>query len=216
MNSSSEAQRVTGALTTPELRAGTWTRFGADSVLGDAVTERTLSALAESTRSAARSQGYAVGWSEGQRAARAEAAETARLVDAERRAEDAVRAAEHRDALDALRSAAARLHDAVGTAVARVDEHASALTLALTETILGFAAADLDTVRRGLSLAPPDGLVALRVHPDDVVPCEVRLIADPGLARGDVLAEYDDHVLDLRISTALERVREALGTRVPR
>ena len=43
MNSSSEAPRVTSALSAPELRTGTWTRFGASSVLGDEVTEQTLS-----------------------------------------------------------------------------------------------------------------------------------------------------------------------------
>ena len=40
-------------LATPELRTGVWTRFGGTSVLGDAITEETLSALAESTRNAA-------------------------------------------------------------------------------------------------------------------------------------------------------------------
>src|SRR4051794_29241221 len=70
-------------LATPELRTGVWTRFGDSNVLGDAVTEETLSTLAESTRTAARSQGYAVGWAEGQRAAREQArieAEEAALV----------------------------------------------------------------------------------------------------------------------------------------
>ncbi|MBO9523534.1 MAG: hypothetical protein J7518_18545 [Nocardioidaceae bacterium] len=209
MSSSSEPAALT-TLTTPELRSGTWTRFGAGSVLGDAITEETLGALAESTRSAARSQGYAVGWAEGQRAARAEATAEAERVAAARAAEDAHRAAEHQAAMDALHTATARLHEAVATAVAQVDDRASALALGLAETIVGAATTDLDAVRRALALAPVHGLVALRVHPLDVVDGEVRLIPDPSLVRGDALAEYDDHVLDLRITTALERVREAL------
>lgn len=213
MSSSSEVVRVTGSVPTPELRTGTWTRFGGSSVLGDAVTEQTLSALAESTRSAARSQGYAIGWAEGQRAARAEAlAESARVAE-ERGVEDALRAAEHRAAVDALQNAAARLHDAVAGATERVESQASALALALTETIVGALAADLDAVRRALDLAPAAGLVALRVNPaalDLAAGVDVTLIPDPTLAHGDALAEYDEHVLDLRITTALERVREVL------
>ena len=60
----SSASSATG-LATPELRSGDWTRLGGATVLGDAVTERTLSSLAESTRAAARAQGYAEGWAQG-------------------------------------------------------------------------------------------------------------------------------------------------------
>ena len=41
-----------GALSTPQLRTGAWTRFGGERTLGDPVTEDVLSALAETTRTA--------------------------------------------------------------------------------------------------------------------------------------------------------------------
>ncbi|HRD62006.1 MAG TPA: hypothetical protein PL137_13945, partial [Nocardioides sp.] len=63
---------------TPELRSGEWTRFGPDSVLGDAVTEAALSAMVDDARSAAQAQGYSVGWAQGRREAADEAALAAR------------------------------------------------------------------------------------------------------------------------------------------
>ncbi len=57
------------ALPTPELRDGSWTRFGNGTVLGDAVTEQVLAGLATNARRAASAQGYAVGWADGRREA---------------------------------------------------------------------------------------------------------------------------------------------------
>lgn len=218
MSSSSERRvavergRDPRPLATPELRAGSWTRFGPTTVLGDPVTEQTLSSLAESTRTAARSQGYAVGWAEGRRAAR-EAADAEARAHAETRRLDGERhAIEHRDAVRALELAAARLHQTVQEVCARLEDEATTLAYALTEAIVGSAVGDIDAIRRALALAPTDELVAIRVHPDDagLDPAGCRVIADPSLSRGDALVEYDDHVLDLRIATALDRVREAL------
>ena len=109
----SRPEEALAPLATPELRTGVWTRFGTSSVLGDAVTEETLSALAETTRTAARSQGYAVGWAEGRRAARDEADAAARAAEAARREAEDARAREHAAAVAALELAAARLHEAV-------------------------------------------------------------------------------------------------------
>ena len=77
MSSSSEARstcRPAAPAEPPDLRTGVWTRLGDDRVLGDAVTEAVLGALAERTRDAAQAQGYAVGWAEGQRGRRCAAA----------------------------------------------------------------------------------------------------------------------------------------------
>jgi len=198
-------------LATPELRAGTWTRFGSEAVLGDAATEQTLGSLAESTRTAARSQGYAVGWAEGQRAARDAAATEAHAVAEARRIQDERREAEHRAAIDALELAAARLHDSVGRVCARLEDQASALACELTATILGEARDDVDAIRRALALAPEGELVTIRVHPGATAAVDgVRVLADPSLEPGDALVEYDEHVLDLRIDTAMARVREVL------
>lgn len=227
MSSSSEARVVRGVsaaaatgLATPDLRAGAWTRLGGERVLGDAVTEQTLSSLAESTRAAARSQGYAVGWAQGRR----EATESARLVaeeaDRRRTAEEARREAEHRAVVAALEAATAELHGVLAAACTRVEDRASELALELTRELVGHELAVSDApgehvVRRALTLLPDRGVARLRLHPDVAatvtgLPTTVTVVADPVLGLGDALVETDEHVVDLRIGSALDRLREVL------
>lgn len=209
-------------LSIPELRTGVWTRFGANSVLGDTVTEQTLSTLAESTRTAARSQGYSVGWAEGQRAAREAARETGELAEADRLRAEARRQAEHREAVATLELAAAEVRDAIAATCARIEEQATEVAWAITQELLGreLAVADsADVVRRVLALLPSEPVLRVRLNPADAAGATetgelsgqgVLVVADPALHRGDALIEAQEHVLDLRIDTALERVREVL------
>lgn len=228
---SSSSSPVVGAghdlvpLATPELRTGVWTRFGTSSVLGDAVTEETLSALAESTRVAARSQGYAVGWADGQRAAREVARAEAEDAAAARTEAETRRDTEHRAAVAALELAAARLHDAVTTLTTSIEEHATGLAWELAETLVGHelrTVTGADVVRRALKLVPTEPVVRVHLHPDHLAELSPRdlaeladhgatAVAEPTLAWGDALVETHDHVVDVRVSTALERVREVLG-----
>jgi flagellar assembly protein FliH len=212
-------------LATPELRTGVWTRFGASSVLGDAVTEETLARLAESTRTAARSQGYAVGWAEGQRAAREQARVEAEATEAARMEAEAEREQEHRAAVAALELAAARLHEAVAGMAATVEEQATGLAWDLTRELVGHELRNVtgpDVVRRALQLTPTETVVRLRLHPDHVADLTTAdladlaeqgtvVAADHALGWGDALVETDEHVVDLRVRTALDRVREALA-----
>ena len=69
MSSSPDRQVLYRAADRPDLRTGVWTRLGDSAVLGDPVTEAALDGLAERTHSAARAQGYAVGWAEGRQEA---------------------------------------------------------------------------------------------------------------------------------------------------
>lgn len=220
-----EGARRMVPLAIPELRTGVWTRFGGSSVLGDAVTEETLSALAESTRTAAQSQGYSVGWADGQRAARELARLEAEAEEARRLQAEAERAEEHREAVDALRLAAARLHEAVAAVTSTVEEQATGLAWELTEELVGHELRSVtgpDVVRRALKLAPTEPIARVHLHPDhladlavsdlaDLSERGVSVVADPALAWGDALVEADTHVIDLRIRTALERVREVLA-----
>jgi len=228
MSSSSEARvvrrgsatSVTG-LTTPELRTGAWTRLGGERVLGDAVTEQTLASLAESTRAAARSQGYAVGWAQGRR----EATESARLAaeETERRrvVEDARREAEHRTVVAALEAATAELARALATVCEHVEEQATSLALDLTRELVGHevthgGAAGQHVVRRALALVPDRAVARLRLHPEVAATVTdaddaVTVVADPALGLGDALVETDEQVVDLRVATALDRLREVLG-----
>ncbi|RNM13126.1 hypothetical protein EFL26_17035 [Nocardioides pocheonensis] len=212
-------------LATPELRTGVWTRFGDSAVLGDAVTEETLSALAESTRTAARSQGYAVGWAAGQRAARERARIEADAAEQDRLEAEEEREREHRAAVAALELAAARLHEAVDGMAAHVEEQATTLAWDLTRELVGHelrSATGPDVVRRALQLAPTEPIAKLHLHPDhaaeltaadlaELADHGIKVVNDPALAWGDALAETSDHVIDMRFRTALERVREVLS-----
>lgn len=218
MNSSPE-QAPLATLATPELRTGLWTRFGASNVLGDEVTEGTLAALAESTRTAANSQGYAVGWAAGQRAAREEVRLEAAATEQQRLRTEAQRAQEHQAALSALELAALKLHDAAAEVCARIETQATDLAWELTRELVGHEVASADSadvVRRVLALLPSEPVVRIRLHPQDAAAADalttdgVVVVADSTLSRGDALVEAEDHVLDLRLDTALARVREAL------
>jgi flagellar assembly protein FliH len=205
-----------------ELRSGGWTRLGASSVLGDTVTEHTLTALAAQTQEAARSQGYATGWAEGRRAADERSREQEQQAADRRRAEEERREAEHRSALAALARAAQDLQEAQAAVCARVESYAAEVAVALAEELVGhhLAAArtpGLDTVRRALALVPGEPVVRIRVSPSEAadpalaeVAGSAVVVADSSLQRGDALIETADAVLDARISGARDRVREVL------
>ncbi len=205
----------------PELRTGHWTRYGDSGVLADGVTEHALAALAETTRSAARSQGYAIGWTEGRRDAEAAAYVAARrhqdLADADRERHEA----EHRTAIEALESAAAQLVAAIETSSRDVDERATDLAFELTRTLVGPAqerATDADVVRRVLAETPQEPGVTVRINPRDGSRADLSgltsqglaVVVDPTLDHADAFIETDSRVIDLRVSTALSRVRESL------
>ena len=212
------APRSTQALPLPDLRDGRWTRLGARAVVGDQATEALLDGLAESTRRAARTQGYAVGWAEGRRAAVATAGLEATVVTAQLAEDRRRQEQEHQEMLEALRSLATELRTALAETCRAVDDRAANLALELTRELVGAAAeAGGRAVERVLGLMPEHGVVRVRLHPDVVASAEVlvdagvQLIADPTLGRADAVAETDAGVLDLRIDTALERLREVLS-----
>lgn len=210
------------ALTT-ELRSGIWTRLGDSSVLGDGVTESALQALAQSTRTSARAQGYAIGWSEGRQAAEERAGADVAAATRHHAEEDKRREAEHQIAIDALFRAAERLTASTAQVCASVETQAVDVAMRLTETLVGRelelgTQPGADAIRRALSLLPGEPLVTVRLNPqdvpasavDDLAGTGVRVLADPALQRGDAVAEAADFVVDASIATALERVRKVL------
>jgi flagellar assembly protein FliH len=209
---------ATSPLPTPDLRSGVWTRLGGEHARGDVVTERTLATLAESTREAARGEGYAVGWAQGMREA-ATAADRARAAEAAaaRQAEED-RRREHAAAVQALRSAATSLQDMVGTVGRRIEEQATEVAYAVTAAVLGEAAAaqtGVDVLRRVSEALPSERAAVVRVHPSVAgtahdLPASVSVVADARLSPADALVELDDSVVDLRVDRALARLREAL------
>lgn len=225
MNSSTDVSGVEPVVTTlrpRDLRVGTWTRLGPTNALGDVVSERTLTGVAEQARDAARAQGYSVGWAQGRREAAAEA-QAAAEVEAQRLArEEARRETEHTEAVQALAAAAQQLRAVTAGAAARVEEQGTELAWALTEELVGHevrSATATDVVRRVLELAPSGEAVRVHLHPDHLKDSALeelkehgaRCVADPSLGRLDALVEVDDHAFDLRLSTAMVRVREVLA-----
>ena len=212
------ASRSTRALPLPDLRDGRWTRLGARAVVGDQATEALLDGLAESTRRAARTQGYAVGWGEGRRAAVAAAGLEAAVVTAHLAEDRRRQEREHQEALEALRSLATELHAAFTEACRAADDRAASLALELTRELVGSAAESGGrAVERVLGLVPEHGVVRARLHPDVAESARVlsdagvQVVADPSLGRADAVAETDAGVLDLRVDTALDRLREVLS-----
>ncbi len=207
----------------PDLRSGVWTRLGHPSVLGDDVTEQALGRLAERTRSAARAQGYAIGWAEGRREALARAEENARLAAAAAAERERQRDAEHRSALDALVRAADELRQATAAASERVAHQASGLAFEVIRELLGHELALAEdpgeaVVRRALAATPTDVPATVRLHPataesvatQELAARGVAVRPDATLAPDDAVVEVDGAAIDLRIGTALERLREVL------
>lgn len=205
----------------PELRSGQWTRYGDTGVLADGVTEHALAALAETTRSAARSQGYAVGWTEGRRDAEAAAYVAARRHQDEADADRQRQEAEHTAAIAALVSATAQLVAAIDTTRRDIDERATTLAFELTRTIVGAAQereTDADVVRRVLAATPQQPGVTVRINPragshadlSELTGQGLTVVVDPTMEHGDALIETDSRIVDLRISAALARVEESL------
>lgn len=216
------AERLRARPAAGDLRTGRWTRFGSSAVLGDEATEAALGSVVDAADSAARAQGYAMGWAEGRRAALAHA-EADREERA--RAHDAVHARavdEVARTADGLVRAADRLHAESSAHRDALAEAAVDLALQVAEAVLGRElqiAADpgRDALRRALAAVPEPGPVTVRLNPDDLAALgpdalegRVTVRADPTLARGDAVAETDTCSVDATVAAALARVREVL------
>ncbi|WP_370250536.1 hypothetical protein [Nocardioides sp.] len=217
-------------LATPELREGSWTRYGGDGVLGDSVTEQALGALADKALEAARAQGYSTGWAQGRRDAAADAVreESARVASALAEAER--REHEHRAALAALARAAAGLEEAAAAVRAATLDRALDLAAELTAALLAHDVATspapgTDLARRvlaGLSSGAPMAGGAVTVHVSAGLVGEVSaalaaaghpltVVPAADLGPHDARVETDTTVLDLDLGAALDRVRAALA-----
>jgi len=210
------------ALATPSLRESATAHRPESMLLATELADSLLGQVAEETRTAARAQGYSVGWAEGRRAAAAEADRAARELAALNAEAEAQRAAEHDAALAALAKAATEVRALLNDLATRVESQASALAWELTATLVDrelAVADDADVVRRVLKVLPDTGLATVRLHPSIVradAAAELReagvtVVGDAALGRADALVECDGSVADLRVSEALERVRQVLA-----
>jgi flagellar assembly protein FliH len=162
--------------------------------------------------------GYAAGVAEG----RARGESLGRVE-----ATEAVRAESHA-ALDAVLAAADDLGRRDAAGLTTVAEFAVDLALALAETIVGReidAAIDpgRDALVRALAVAPAEGNLVARLHPEDLAALggvdhlvdgrDLRLVADPTIGRGGCVLDAGPSHIDATIGAAIARVRaELTGT----
>lgn len=224
MSSSPDGRQVLyRAAEHPDLRTGVWTRLGDTAILGDEVTEAALGNLAERTHSAARAQGYAVGWAEGRQEAMVRMSEVEAAAEQRHHDDEQRREQEHQAAVAALADAADALRRAAREATAMIADQATELAFELTRTLVAHelsVATDpgAAVIARVLGALPDDASTVVRVGPATadshaaVLLQEhgVRLVVDPGLGAGDAVVETDSAAIDLCVSSALDRLREVL------
>ncbi len=191
----------------------------------DPAVEQRIAAAATRAEEQARSLGYAAGWAQGRRAA----AERESAERAERQRQSATALAQHvqraQDLLRALDSAARQVRQATMPAWAEVADVIADGALAIARAALGreLEAVDSETadaVRvavRALSDSPE---VTVHVNPQDLallgelvageLPDGVRLVADPDLAPGAVLAAGPVQRVRRDLPAAVRRAEEVL------
>jgi flagellar assembly protein FliH len=177
-------------------------------------------------RADAQAAGYAAGWAQGQRAARAAVeAQTAQVAaDADRAT--LVQAERVDRAVRALSAAATNLERRVAPSVAETEDAIVAAAFALASAIVvreltTAAEPGKDAVARALALAPVQRPVTVRLNPADRMTIgtaelvidgrTVTLVDDPALQPGDAVALCDATTVDARLAPALARAREVLG-----
>jgi flagellar assembly protein FliH len=184
--------------------------------------------LIDEVREAARSAGYAAGWSEGRRNADAESRARAAVVAAEVGAAERARQQRHASALDAVAGAATELERRALPVLDEFSDSILAAALVLAEAVLGrelALAADGGAIalRRALDLAPKRRPVTVRLHPEDLVTLSltgstvdidgrtVTLVPDASVGRGGAIADCDATEVDARLGAALDRAGKVLG-----
>ena len=122
--------------------------------------------------------------------------------------------------ISALTQAAAQFQTRATVEMAEIEDQLAAAAVSLAEAVIGreIELADApgrDAIARALALAPA-GEAVVRLHPDDIATAggdfgrEFTMVADPTVEPGGCIVEIGACTIDAQISTAIERVREAL------
>jgi flagellar assembly protein FliH len=201
------------ALATPDLPRG--------EVAQSELARTVLGEIAETARAEAHAQGYAMGWAQGRREAQRIADQTAQEVEAARVETELRRQAEHGAAVAALAQAADQVRGLLEDLAARIEEQTTDLAWALTETIMErevAVAPAADVVRRVLAVMPQVGTAVVRVPAAlaadpalaELSEAGLQVVPDQNLGPADALVEANGAVTDLRITSAMERVKAVL------
>ena len=193
------------------------------------LTDPHLAAVVDRARRAAEAAGRAAGHAEGYAAGLVAASEVAQRTAAQVRAESEA-AERQRDAhlartAELLLTAAEAFRTREQLVLAEVEDTVVALALSIARTVLGrelAASADpgADAIARALALAPDDGAVTVRLHPDDVLALgdlsctapgrALVVIADAAVEPGGCVAEAAGRSVDTQVGPALARVAAVL------
>ena len=205
MSSSTESVRAVGA------------SLAADRAWAPALdlTTRGQSAFDPARIQEAVDEGYAAGFDAGQAAATTAArAEIDALI-----ARVGTEASALLASLGAAGDRLARTEAQTAAAYAAAVSHAA---VGIAEAIVGRALSEptvaaMAAVERVLATVDRRHDVRVQLHPEDIalleaaeLPDHVTLEANPGLRRGDAVAQTDDRTVDARVSTALDRARLVL------
>lgn len=172
----------------------------------------------------ARTRGHAAGYAAGAAQARIDAALAAE-VTAQCAEREAARAeARVQEKIAALNTAARAAGAQAVPVLDTLEQQIAAAAMEIAEALLGREldrAEDsaLSALQRALNPAVPAPVSIIRMNPADLsalpeknrVEVDAELVADPSLGRGDAVAEYPHGFLDARLTTAVERMRTALG-----
>ncbi|GAA3448007.1 FliH/SctL family protein [Planomonospora venezuelensis] len=212
-----------------DARTFTAARFAADFGPGNNLPTE----IVEEARATAQAAGYAAGWAQGREEARAEAqriAQATARAEAERTARaEAEQTARLDSALTALAASAGQLERQTAPVATEIEELILQTAFTIAEAVLGREIAHSpepgrEALARALELAPAGRPVLVRLNPGDHATLvgagearfdfdgrDVALVADAGLEPGDAVAECDATSVDARLSTAVQRAKEALG-----
>ncbi|MCR2813980.1 flagellar assembly protein FliH [Microbacterium sp. zg.Y1084] len=178
----------------------------------------------DAERERARRRGHAMGYAEGMRAARDQAAQEAEKAAEERRAATRAAAAAAAQAVTALQRAAASLAARTELLAEVAEERVLQLAVELAEVIVEREFSDpvraaLTAVARATAAAGGDERATVTLSEADLAtlthleahPAGVQVAARADLLPGDAVVHLADGEVDLRVQSALERVRAVLA-----
>lgn len=170
----------------------------------------------EESRDEARREGYEHGYAEGLAKAAVDAAAL--------REEHTIRI---ENGVSALNKLISDFEDAHRQLLQEIQAAAPKLVFQLVEQLLGrelelSKSPGKEAIARALAFDSSEGKAKVRLNPADLETIsdlsefnrtrEIELIADSSVEVGGAIAEVDNSVFDARLSTALERVRQVIGS----
>lgn len=174
-------------------------------------------------------QGHAAGYAAGLRRASVETAAAHARNDNSHAERVQQLEARHAAEVAALHLAVAALAKRAAPVLDDAEQALFSCALDLAVALLGHELGDGDTSARA-ALARARGRdetespLVIRMNPADVavldrsrddLPASLTLLGDPGISRGDAVADYPHGFLDARLATAVERVRATLLESTP-